>query len=110
MYIDGSTTEGMKNGGAWVFINYPTADIPTGKHSSSYTAEVEALTQAANFSRSSEDQCPQVVFLTDALSVPEALDNENLIGFRIPSTKSAEPDSLCCSGFYLTVAYRATKL
>ena len=38
------------------------------------TAEVEALTLAANFIRSSEAQCPQVVFLTDALSVLEALD------------------------------------
>ena len=61
VYTDGSATEAVRNGGAGVFIQYPngqqqTADIPTGKQCSNYTAEVEALTQAANFIRSSEDQ------------------------------------------------------
>ena len=59
-----------------------TADIPTGKHCSNYTADVDALILAANFIRSSEDQCPQVVFLTDALSVLEALDNGKLDGLQ----------------------------
>ena len=55
------------------------------------------MTLAANFigSSESEDQYPQVVFLTDALSVLEVLDNglESLtlmIAFRAPSTKSAD--------------------
>ena len=52
------------------------------------------------------DQCPQVVFLTDALSVLEALDNGTLGSLQNPPPPhpplSAEIDALCCSGFHLT--------
>ena len=75
-YTDGSATKAVKDGGAGVFIRHPngetlTRSTPTGTHCSNYKAEVQALTLAAEMVKVSE--CQQVVFLTDALSVLEAL-------------------------------------
>ncbi|XP_041366816.1 uncharacterized protein LOC121381550 [Gigantopelta aegis] len=44
------------------------AHFPTGKHCINYAAEVEALIHAAHI-------CSHVVFLTDALSALQALEN-----------------------------------
>ncbi|KAK7115514.1 hypothetical protein V1264_001365 [Littorina saxatilis] len=43
-----------------------------------YKAEAEALMQAASFVQDSADPCYQVVFLSDALSVLQALENDKL--------------------------------
>ena len=82
-YTDGSATNAVTNGGAGILIQFPggqstVASVATGRHSTNYHAETEALTQAASMVQASEDQCTQVVFLTDALSVLQALENDKL--------------------------------
>ena len=77
MYTDGSATRAVADVGAGVYIRYPeghteTVAVPTGKH---YGAEVQALEKAAQVIQQSGHDCHQVVFLTDALSVLEALSN-----------------------------------
>ena len=80
-YTDGSATMAVTDGGAGVFILFPdgTTDshsIPTGIHCSNYKAEVQALKLAVQMVKdNSRGEYRQVVFLTDALSVLEALAN-----------------------------------
>ena len=88
VYTDGSATNAIKDGGAGVLIKYPdnerhTTAIPTGKTCSNYVAEVEALKHAAKIVEDSENMCPQVVFLTDAMSVLEAFENNKLPDLEI---------------------------
>jgi hypothetical protein len=52
--------------------------IPTGLHCSNYKAEGEAIIHAAHTIKCKVDNNTQVVFLTDALSVLQALMNDNL--------------------------------
>ncbi|XP_063417711.1 uncharacterized protein LOC134700284 [Mytilus trossulus] len=52
--------------------------IPTGLHCSNYKAEEEAITHAAHSIKNKIDDTSQVVFLTDALSVLQALKNDKL--------------------------------
>ena len=52
--------------------------IPTGLHCSNYKAEGEAIIHAAHTIKCKVDNNIQVVFLTDALSVLQALMNDNL--------------------------------
>jgi ribonuclease HI/endonuclease/exonuclease/phosphatase family metal-dependent hydrolase len=78
VYTDGSATNAVSNGGAGVLVRYPdgetkTASIPTGLHCTNYRAEVQALLKAATMVSQSDDECPQVVFLSDAFSVLQAL-------------------------------------
>ncbi|XP_070182779.1 uncharacterized protein, partial [Littorina saxatilis] len=73
VYTDGSATDAVANGGAGVYASFPTTNIPTGKHCSDYSAEIQALVQAASIIQDSSSECLQAVFLTDALSVLEAL-------------------------------------
>ncbi|KAK7093816.1 hypothetical protein V1264_007506 [Littorina saxatilis] len=82
-YTDGSATNAVANGGAGVLVRSPeghtsTAGIPTGKYCSNYAAEVQAIMQAASMIHDSESECPQVVFLSDALSALEALAGNKL--------------------------------
>ena len=78
-YTDGSATKAVADGGAGVFIMFPdstviTESIPTGINCSNYKAEVQALLTAVQMVKaSSRREYGQVVFLTDALSVLEAL-------------------------------------
>ena len=80
-YTDGSATKAVADGGAGVFIQFPdgtinTESVPTGTHCSNYKAEVQALLTAVQMvENSSLKEYRQVVFLTDALSVLEALNN-----------------------------------
>ena len=82
-YTDGSATKAVADGGAGVYIRSPNGEIftrsaPTGKHCSNYKAEVLALSTAITMVRDElEDVCWQVVFLTDALSVLEAIKGGN---------------------------------
>ena len=80
VYTDGSATKAVENGGAGAFFRYPegqteTVAIPTGKHCSNYSAEVQALSAAASVIQTASNEYHQVVLLTDALSVLEALSN-----------------------------------
>jgi ribonuclease HI len=82
VYTDGSATNATTNGGADIYIEYPNGEqqsmaIPTGLHCSNYKAEDEALTNAANYIKERAENT-QVVFLTDALSVIQALNNNKL--------------------------------
>nr|KAG5693121.1 hypothetical protein BaRGS_025480 [Batillaria attramentaria] len=78
VYTDGSATDAASNGGARVSIRFPDQAslaicLPTGKFCSNYTVEVKTLERAATEICSSTSDCQQVVFLTDAISVLEAL-------------------------------------
>ena len=83
VYIDGSATNTTTKGGAGIYIQYPHGEqqseaIPTGLHRSNYKAEGEAIMHAAHTIKCKVDNNTQVVFLTDALSVLQALMNDNL--------------------------------
>nr|KAG5704454.1 hypothetical protein BaRGS_024309 [Batillaria attramentaria] len=83
VYTDGAATDAVSNGGAGVSIRFPDQAplaicLPTGKFCSNYAAEVKALERAAAEIYSSTSDCQQVVFLTDALSVLEALSGNSL--------------------------------
>ena len=83
VFTDGSATDAIKNGGAGVYVQCPSGQwdatsFPTGLHCTNYRAEEEALTQAAINISSRVDTSTQVVFLTDALSVLQALNNNKL--------------------------------
>jgi ribonuclease HI len=82
VYTDGSATNATTNGGTGIYIEYPNGDqqsmsIPTGLHCSNYKAEEEALINAANYIKEGAEN-RQVIFLTDALSVIQALNNNKL--------------------------------
>lgn len=82
VYTDGSATGAIKDGGAGILIKYPSGrktahHIATGKHCSNYRAEYEALVKAVYLIGDSEEEITSVVFLTDARSVLEALQNNN---------------------------------
>lgn len=80
VFTDGSSTKGIKDGGAGVLIRYSsgrreTHHKATGKHCSNYRAETEALMKAVQMIEDSTEEVSSVVFLTDARSVMEALTN-----------------------------------
>jgi ribonuclease HI len=83
VYTDGSATNTKTKGGAGIYIQYPHGEqqsdaIPTGLHRSNYKAEGEAIIHAAHTIKYKVDNNTQIVFLTDALSVLQALMNDNL--------------------------------
>ena len=83
VYTDGSAADAVKNGGAGVYIQYPSGEwqaeaIPTGLHCTNYRAEVQALIHAANTISDRVNHDNQVVFLTDALSVLQAMTSNKL--------------------------------
>ena len=76
-------TDAVKSGGAGVYIQYPSGEkqaeaIPTGLYCTNYRAEEEPLIHAANTISSKVNQDSQVVLLTDALSVLQAVTNNKL--------------------------------
>ena len=78
IFTDGSATNAIKDGGAGVLIKYPTGEIDTastatGNHCTNYSAEVQALKLAATMVNSSNSDCQQMSFFTDAMSVLQAL-------------------------------------
>ena len=80
-YTDGSAKEATTDGGGGIYIEWPNGlsqrmSIPTGKYSSNYRAESEALIEAATALRNHRDTYDsKVVLLTDAKSVLQALEN-----------------------------------
>ena len=82
-YTDGSATDAVTSGGAGVYVRFPegevqSANIPAGKYCSNYMAAIQALVQAASMVRDSSNECHQVVFLSNALSVLEATAGDKL--------------------------------
>jgi ribonuclease HI/endonuclease/exonuclease/phosphatase family metal-dependent hydrolase len=83
VYTDGSASDAVRCGGAGVYIQSPdgqpkTSAAPTGTFCTNYRAEVEALILAAQMATNNLDKDAHVVFLTDALSVLEAVTNNKL--------------------------------
>ena len=82
-YTDGSARDAVADGGAGVYIKSPEGQsirkgIPTGKHCTNYAAETEALKAATEYVLELDTDSNQVVFLTDALSVLQALEGNKL--------------------------------
>ena len=82
-YTDGSAKNAVTDGGAGIFIQTPEGEtlkkgIPTGKFCTNYSAEEEALKLASNTVEELATDCNQVVFMTDALSVLQALEGDKL--------------------------------
>ena len=71
-------SKAITDGGASIIIQYPsgatqTVSSATGKHCTNYIAETEVLNQVTILVKDSLEPCSPTVFLTDALSVLEAL-------------------------------------
>jgi len=82
-YTDGSATKAIQDGGAGVYLRLPCGEvkdfsIATGDRCSNYSAEVEALTHAVKKVMEFGDPRDPVVFLTDAKSVLQSLENGKL--------------------------------
>ena len=80
VYTDGSATEATRDGGAGVYIKYNEREArhayAAGKYASNYRAEAVAMTKAAEELTSNANEIkPNVLILTDALSVLEGLKN-----------------------------------
>ena len=79
-YTDGSAAEAIRDGGSGVYIKYNDGiaqiTIATGKYSTNFKAEAEALKRAATEIRNNLPRIkPNVVIFTDALSVLSKLQN-----------------------------------
>ena len=73
----------MKNGVEGIIVHFPEgetaeAGAATGKHCTNYHAKASTLMHAAIMIQTSENNCTQVVFLSDALSVLQAFQNNKL--------------------------------
>ena len=74
VFTDGSAEGAIKNGGAGVYIRYPSGSTeshatPTGKNSTNFRAESEALLQATKILNQKENLPENTVFLTDCKSI-----------------------------------------
>ena len=96
IYTDGSATDAIQDGGAGSIIYLPNGDTiesatDNGKHCTHYAAEVKALSQGAQaildiIGNHKED----VVFLTDAKSVLDALARHGEYELRVKLSKLIE--------------------
>ena len=80
VFTDGSAEDAVKNGGAGIYVQFSKDEeekvhLPTGFFSTNYKAEAMALEEAAKLLRNDPRTNKNVVFLTDALSVLQALKN-----------------------------------
>ena len=80
VYTDGSADEAVRNGGAGVFIKLPhqppiSHSYATGEMSTNFRAEAIALHRALETLETLESLPPQVVVLTDCLSILQLLQN-----------------------------------
>ena len=83
VFTDWPVTNAVTSGGAGILVHFPggqkaSASMVVGKHCSNYRAEIGALIQAAFIVQTSDHDCKQVVFLSDALSVLQAYQNNKL--------------------------------
>ena len=79
-YTDGSAENAVRNGGAGVYFQYAGGkedkiSLATGLYSTNYKAEAETLKTEAAHIEVSTHASPNVVLLTDALSVLQALQS-----------------------------------
>ena len=78
VYTDGSAEQAVKKGGAGIYIRYPGGreekiSLATGIHSTNFKAEAVAIQTGATHIEKSPYTSNNVVFLSDALSVLQAL-------------------------------------
>ena len=78
VYTDGSAEQATRNGGAGIFIQYPdgskdTLTFATGIHSTNYKSEAVAIEKGASYLENKQLPPQKIVFLSDALSVVDAL-------------------------------------
>ena len=97
VYTDGSAEEAVRCGGAGVYIQYPGGRedrlcLATGLYSTNYRAEAEAMKTAAAHIEASTHASHNVVFLTDALSILQALQSNRDTGLNDLSASLA---SIC---------------
>ena len=108
----------VRNGGAGVYTQYAGGkedkiSLATGLYSTNYKAEAEALKTAAAHTEVSTHASPNVVLLTDALSVLQALQSNRDTELNDLSAALA---SLCrghespCNGFHPTATCLAMRL
>ena len=79
VYTDGSARNAVKNGGAGIYIKYPDGQEEkiskaTGVYSTNYKAEVLAIQMAATHVTNSPHTSKNVFFLSDAMSVLQAIE------------------------------------
>ena len=81
IHTDGSATEAVRNGGVGILLRYidgDELDISTGKYSTNYRAEMEALCKTAStVAENTVKTTGKVVIFTDALSVLRAIQNSS---------------------------------
>jgi len=86
VYTDGSALSGTRNAGYGARIQFPDKTCkelfgPCGEFCSNYEAEAaaieSALTEIENIFSNKQDQITDIVVFTDALSVLQALENDN---------------------------------
>ena len=99
VYTDGSAEDAVRNGGAGVYIQYPEGredrlSLATGRYSTNYKAEAEALKTAAAHLKDRPFTSHNIVFLTDALSVLQALQSTKNLELN---DLSEVLNSLCCN-------------
>ena len=97
MYTAGSAENAARDGGAGVYIQYAGGKedkicLTTGLYSTNYKAEAEALKKAAAHIEVNTHASPNVVLLTGALSVLQALQSNRDTDHNDLSTALA---SLC---------------
>jgi len=78
VYTDGSATDAVRDGGGGVYIEWTDGSteshsIPTGSYSSNYKAEAKAIEAATLILLNNRNPITNIVFLTDAKSVLQAL-------------------------------------
>ncbi|KAK7100294.1 hypothetical protein V1264_023272 [Littorina saxatilis] len=100
VYTDGSATDATRDGGGGVLIGYREEDaahsVATGRYSTNYKAEAEALEKAARELHSNLPRAHEkIVIFTDAISVLQALEKNdkelNELALAL-STLSSKPD------------------
>ena len=109
-YTDGSVENAVRNGGAGVHIQYAGGKedkigLATGLYSTNYKGEAEALKTAAAHIEVSTHASPNVVLLTDTLSVLQALQSNRDTELN---NQSATLASLC-RGHAVTLQWIPTK-
>ena len=103
-YTDGSAENAVRNGGAGVYIQYTGGkedkiSLATGLYSTNYKAEAESLKTAAAHIEVSTHASPNVVLLTDALSVLQALQSNR--DTELSSSSSAFDMMVALTRFFL---------
>ena len=82
VYTDGSSQNGTQNGGAGIYIQYPSEpeeriSLPVGAHSTELKAETIALQKAFSAMMQRTNTPQKIVFFTDSLSLINTLISNN---------------------------------